>query len=177
MSKQEFVSKSPEETAGIGEHLARYAQKGDIICFFGDLGSGKTTLIKGIAKGLKISPQKVSSPTFVLMNAYQGRLPLFHFDLYRLEDAREISTIGCDEFLYDDGVSVIEWADRLGTFFPEEYLRVDLKHRKLDERVIRVSAKGERYQSIVDKIKIQETRNKVQTNSKSQYSRPKPYGI
>ena len=154
MSKQEFVSKSPEETAGIGECLARYAQKGDIICFFGDLGSGKTTLIKGIAKGLKISPKEVSSPTFVLMNVYQGRLPLFHFDLYRLEDTQEISTIGCDEFFYDDGVSVIEWADRLGTFFPEEYLRVDLKHRKLDERVIRLSAKGERYRNVVEKMKL-----------------------
>lgn len=152
MSRQEFVSKSPEETIGIGEHLGKWLKKGDIICFFGDLGSGKTTFIKGIAKGLKIGQKKVHSPTFVLMNVYQGRLPLFHFDLYRLEDAQEISDLGCDEFFYDDGVSVIEWANRLGTFLPEEYLRIDLKHRKLDERVIRLSAKGLRYQNIVGKI-------------------------
>jgi len=152
MRKSELLSKSPEETIGIGEHLAKCVKKGDIICFFGDLGSGKTTLIKGIAGGLKISQNKVHSPTFVLMNIYQGRLPLFHFDLYRLESAQEINALGCDEFFYDNGVSVIEWADRLGTFLPKEYLRVDLKHRKLNERVIRLSAKGTRYQNIIGKM-------------------------
>jgi len=152
MSKQELLSKSTEETVGIGEHLAKCIKKGDIICFFGDLGSGKTTLIKGIAEGLKINRKKVHSPTFVLMNVYQGRLPLFHFDFYRLEDVQEINTLGCDEYFYGDGVSVIEWADRLGIFLPKEYLRIDMKHRKIDERVIRLSAKGTHYQNIVRKV-------------------------
>ena len=153
MNKKELLSKSSEETIGIGEHLAKWFQKGDIVCFFGDLGSGKTTLIKGIARGLKIGPKKVNSPTFVLMNSYHGRLPLFHFDLYRLEDVQEISALGCDEYFYGDGISVIEWADRLGVLLPKEYLRIDLKHRKLEERMIRFSAMGSRYQNIVKKIK------------------------
>jgi len=153
MGMQEFISKDPKETIRFAQRLAQRFKSGDIVCFFGDLGSGKTTFIKGIAKGLKISPIKVSSPTFVLMNIYEGRLPLFHFDLYRLESAQEISSIGYDEFLYNHGISVIEWADRLGTFMPEEYLRVDLKHKSIDQRIIKLSAKGSRYQDIVKKMK------------------------
>ena len=136
----------------LGKKLAKRLKGGDILCLFGDLGSGKTTMIKGVAEGLKINPKKVNSPTFVLMNIYEGRLPLFHFDLYRLEDIEGISSIGYDEFLYGDGVSVIEWADRLGEFLPEEYLKVELKHKKLDERVIRLTAKGRRHQNIIGKI-------------------------
>jgi len=152
MKTQKFISNSPEETVNFGESLAKSFKGGDIVCFFGDLGSGKTTLIKGIAKGLKIGHAKVNSPTFVLMNVYHGRLPLFHFDLYRLDNVEGISSIGYDEFLYDDGVSVIEWADRLGTLLPEEYLRVDLKHKKNDQRTIQLSAQGSRYQRLVAKI-------------------------
>ncbi len=142
MNIEKILSKGPEETRAFGKHLAKALKKGDIICLFGDLGSGKTTLIKGIAEGLNIDPKKVNSPTFVLMNIYQGRLPLFHFDLYRLEDLHGISSIGYDEFLYGDGISVIEWADRLGEFLPEEYLKIEMKHKKLDERVIRLLAKN-----------------------------------
>ena len=152
MKTRKFISKSPEETIDFGEHLARSFKEGDIVCFFGELGSGKTTFIKGIAKGLKISQTKVNSPTFVFMNAYQGRLPLFHFDLYRLNDIEGISSIGTDEFLYGDGISVVEWADRLGSLMPDEYLRVDLNHKTSDERVIQLSAKGHRYQKVIEKM-------------------------
>jgi len=154
MRAWKFTSKNPDETKAFGGRLSKYLKGGDVICLFGDLGSGKTTLIKGIAGGLKINQAKVNSPTFVLMNVYEGRLTLFHFDLYRLEDIQGISSIGYDEFLYGDGVSVIEWADRLGTFLPEEYLKVDLKHKKLDERVIQLSAKGRRYQKIIEKMML-----------------------
>ena len=88
------------------------------------------------------------------MNDYQGRLTLFHFDLYRLNDIEGISSIGTDEFLYGDGISVVEWADRLGSLMPDEYLRVDLNHKKADERVIQLSAIGRRYQNIVEKVKV-----------------------
>ena len=150
MKIEKIISKGPEETMAFGKHLAKGLRGGDIICLFGDLGSGKTTLIKGIAEGLNINQAKVNSPTFVLMNIYKGRLPLFHFDLYRLEDLQGISSIGYDEFLYGDGVSVVEWADRLGEFLPEKYLRVEMKHKKCDERVIQLSAKGCRYQEVVN---------------------------
>ncbi len=142
MNIEKIISKGPEETKAFGKHLAKSLRSGDIICLFGDLGSGKTTLIKGIAEGLNISQENVKSPTFVLMNIYEGRLPLFHFDLYRLEDLQGISSIGYDEFLYGNGVSVIEWADRLGEFLPKKYLKIEMKHKKLQERVIRLSAKS-----------------------------------
>ena len=145
MKIEKIISSGPEETKAFGKHLAKCLKSGDIVCLFGDLGSGKTTLIKGIAAGLNISPTKVNSPTFVLMNIHEGRLPLFHFDLYRLENIHGINSIGYDEFLYGDGVSVIEWADRLGEFLPEEYLKIEMKHKKLDERVIQLSAKNRNF--------------------------------
>lgn len=140
-----ILSKNTEQTIALGERLAKHLKKGDIVCLQGDLGAGKTTFIKGVAKGLKIAPVKVNSPTFILMNAYQGRLPLYHFDLYRLEKMEEIGAIGYEEFLYGDGVSVIEWAERLGVLTPKEYLRVELKHKGENERSIKVSAVGKKY--------------------------------
>ena len=123
----------------------RHARPGDIICLFGELGSGKTTLVKGIARGLGIPGERVNSPTFVLMNHYEGRMPLFHFDLYRLEREKEISGLGYEEFLYDgNGVSVIEWAERFGKLLPPDGLRVQLFHKTRQERLIRISAAGER---------------------------------
>ncbi|MEK6560783.1 MAG: tRNA (adenosine(37)-N6)-threonylcarbamoyltransferase complex ATPase subunit type 1 TsaE, partial [Nitrospirota bacterium] len=89
MKTVRILSKSTDQTLRLGERLAKYLRRGDILCLEGELGSGKTTLIKGIAKGLRIAPEKVNSPTFVLMNAYHGRLPLYHFDLYRLEEIHE----------------------------------------------------------------------------------------
>ena len=149
-----LISSSSEGTQKIGKRLGKKIPKGSILLLNGDLGSGKTTFIKGIARGLKIGQTEVSSPTFVLMNVYHGRLPLFHFDLYRLNDIEEISSIGYDEFLYDDGVSVIEWADRLGKYLPKEYLKVELKHKEINERVVQLSANGSRYQKMVRKLKI-----------------------
>jgi tRNA threonylcarbamoyladenosine biosynthesis protein TsaE len=152
METQNLISKNTEETKVFGRHWAKHLKGGDILCFFGDLGSGKTTLIKGIAEGLKIDQNKVSSPTFVLMNVYEGRLTLFHFDFYRLENIREIDSIGYDEFLYGNGISVIEWADRLGASLPGEYLKVEMEHRALEERSIRLTAVGPRYQGLMGKI-------------------------
>ncbi len=148
-----ICSKNADQTTQIGEKLAGHLKGGDILCLSGDLGSGKTTLIKGIAKGLKISPAKVNSPTFVLMNAYEGKLPLYHFDLYRLEKIHEISSIGYEEFLYGDGVAVIEWAERLGALTPKEYLRIKLAHKGEDQRLIKIFPAGTRYSQLVDSLR------------------------
>ncbi len=150
MKTVSILSKGENETLRLGEKLAKHLCKGDILCLEGELGSGKTTLIKGVAKGLKIAPAKVHSPTFVLMNAYEGRLPLYHFDLYRLEHVREISSIGYEEFLHGDGVAVIEWAERLGDLAPKEYLRIELAHKGENERSIRFSAVGKRYSGMLE---------------------------
>src|SRR3989338_4308854 len=110
----ELISKSVNQTKNIGRVIAKHLASADIICLFGELGSGKTMLAKGIARGLKINESKVISPTFVLIREHsKGILPLYHFDLYRLKNECEIVAIGYEEYLYGDGVSVIEWADRL----------------------------------------------------------------
>lgn len=152
MKSVNILSKSTDQTIKVGERLAKHLHKGDILCLEGELGSGKTTLIKGVAKGLKIASEKVTSPTFVLMNAYEGRLPLYHFDLYRLEEIHEISSIGYEDFLYGHGVAVIEWAERLGNLAPKEYLRVELKHQGENERLIKLSAVGKCYCPIVQQL-------------------------
>jgi tRNA threonylcarbamoyladenosine biosynthesis protein TsaE len=139
------------DTIKLGEHIARKCKAGDIICLVGDLGAGKTTLVKGLAKGLKIKPDNVHSPTFVLMNHYAGKLEVFHFDLYRLDKETEISAIGYDEFIYGNGVAVIEWADKMGSLMPKEYLYVELKHKESGGREVEMRAVGKGYERFIRK--------------------------
>lgn len=153
MKTIKLTTQSPNQTMGLGQALAGLVKPGDIICLFGDLGSGKTTMVKGMAKGLRILDKKVNSPTFVLLNIYRGRLPLYHFDFYRLENTAEILQIGIDEFLYDDGVSVIEWAERLQTLLPEEYLEVRLAHAGEKQRQIQLRAHGQRYSALLEQLR------------------------
>jgi tRNA threonylcarbamoyladenosine biosynthesis protein TsaE len=136
-----ITSHSEQETAKLGNRLAKFLKPGDIVCLFGDLGSGKTTLVKGLVGGLKIKPSKVNSPTFVLMNIYEGKIPIYHFDLYRIE-GKDLLNIGYEEFFYDEGIAVVEWAERLGAELPKEYIAVRLGHKNEKERVIEVSAQG-----------------------------------
>ena len=124
-----FTSHSPAETEALGEQLGRQAVAGLVIGLCGDLGAGKTSLVRGLARGLAIT-NRVHSPTFTLVNEYAGgRLKLFHLDLYRLETAGQLRSAGIDEFLATDGVTVIEWAERLDlggwTFVPgNNFIRV-----------------------------------------------------
>ena len=108
-----FISHNPAETESLGEQFGRAAQRGLVILLSGDLGAGKTQFVRGVARGLDISA-RVHSPTFTLVNEYDGgRLKLFHLDLYRLETAEQVLSAGVEDFLSPDGVSVIEWAERL----------------------------------------------------------------
>lgn len=147
-----FISQSDEETQSFGQRLAKELKAGDVVLLVGDLGTGKTTFVKGVARGLRMKADEVSSPTFVLMNIYDGRLPLFHFDLYRLEPGDELNRLGFEEFLYGEGVALIEWADRMGAWTPPEYLRLELKHDKDDRRRVCVKARGARYQELLAKL-------------------------
>ena len=109
----EFISHSPAETESLGEEWGRAAQRGLVIALSGDLGAGKTQLVKGLARGLGIAV-RVHSPTFTLVNEYGGgRLRLFHLDLYRLETKAQILSAGLEDYLQPDGVTVVEWAERL----------------------------------------------------------------
>jgi tRNA threonylcarbamoyladenosine biosynthesis protein TsaE len=108
---------SAAETIALGERLGRVAEPGDLVCLWGDLGAGKTQVAKGIARGLDIDAT-VNSPTFILMNEYAGRLPLFHVDLYRLADAADALAGGVIDDRQIDGVTVVEWPDRMGDVLP-----------------------------------------------------------
>lgn len=114
---------SVEETIAFGERLGRVAAAGDLVCLWGDLGAGKTQLAKGIARGLGIDAT-VTSPTFILMNEYAGRLPLFHVDLYRLADASDALAGGVIDDRQSDGLTVVEWPERMGEVLPMARLDV-----------------------------------------------------
>ena len=134
-----FKSSSVNETIKLAGQFASNLKPGDIVFLKGDLGAGKTVFTKGMAKAFGVSDKKVVSPTFVLMNLYEGKLPIYHFDLYRLENPEEHKTLQLDEYLYGDGVSVIEWPERLGTFAPKEYWLVELSHNNESTRTICIS--------------------------------------
>ena len=119
--------------------FAKNLKAGDIVFLRGELGVGKTVFTKGIAKALKVDAARVVSPTFVLMNRYEGKLPLYHFDLYRLEKPQELKTVQFDEYFYGKGVSVVEWPERLGALAPAEHWLVELKHKSEHARDICIS--------------------------------------
>ena len=147
----EILSQSREETIAFGQKLAKHLKPGDIICLIGDLGSGKTTLVKGIAQGLGLNPSQINSPTFVLMNAYKGKWPLYHFDLYRLQKAKEVLPLDYEEYFYGDGIAVVEWAERLGPLLPKECLKVELSYQDEEKRLIKLSAQGGRWEQFLNK--------------------------
>lgn len=138
MKSTEIVTNNVEETLKFGKKFFLQLKAGDIVCLFGDLGSGKTTFVKGLAQGLGIKQDIVNSPTFVLLNIYEGKLPLYHFDLYRMEDVKEILAIGYEEYFYGQGITMVEWAERLENLMPKKYVRVELLHRGEEKRLIRV---------------------------------------
>lgn len=123
----EFIVSTVEETQNLGIQLGKLCKSGDIICLIGDLGTGKTHLTKGIALGLGIN-DSITSPTFNIVNEYDnGRLKFYHFDVYRVNDPDEIAAIGFDEYIFGDGVSVIEWANYIEELIPEDNLQIILE--------------------------------------------------
>ena len=149
----QIVSKSADDTLRLGSKIARHLQKGDIICLFGELGSGKTVLTKGIARGLGINQGAVISPSFVLIRQHTGaKLRLCHFDLYRLKTVKDILALGYEDYLYGDAVSVIEWAERLRYLLPKEFLGVELFIKRDAQRLFKFKAIGSRYEELLDKL-------------------------
>jgi tRNA threonylcarbamoyladenosine biosynthesis protein TsaE len=129
---------SAQETTALGQRIGAQLKSGDILALSGPLGAGKTTLIQGIAQGLEIKDY-VTSPTFILINEYQGRLPFYHIDLYRLEDPAQIEDLGIFEYFEKDGIVVIEWAERLGDLLPENAKQIKIEVRGENKRKIWLS--------------------------------------
>lgn len=132
----EFISKNPEDTFAFAKQIASYMQKGMVIAFFGNLGAGKTFFIKGICRALEKDPIIVTSPTFTYLNIYEAIFPVYHFDLYRLENAEQFLKMGFDEYLQSDGICLIEWAEKIENLLPSDVIKIKLEHVAEDERKI-----------------------------------------
>ncbi len=146
----ELVSSGVEATQRLGEQLGRLVVPGDVVLLQGDLGSGKTAFTQGIGCGLGVA-EIINSPTFTILKEYTGRLPLYHFDLYRIDDPEELLALGFDEYFADDGVCVVEWAERGesrtdGGSAPwsPSWLRIEFRKTADSERILRCSAEGQR---------------------------------
>ncbi len=147
------ITSSPEQTWRIGELLGARLGAGDTVCLYGDLGAGKTSFSYGIALGLEVRTQYITSPTFTFVNEYEGRVPFYHIDLYRLKDPAELENIGFDEYIESDGVTVIEWAERAEDDLPAEGLSIYLSYVDAKSREIGFLAEGERYEKILEELK------------------------
>lgn len=148
-----IVSESPEETVSIGRVLGRLAEPGTVIALTGPLGAGKTVLAKGIAEGAGVAdPREVTSPTFVLVHEYEGRLPIRHVDAYRLSGAEDLAALGSDEMFFGDGLCIIEWADRAAAALPDERLDVVLEHAGPARRRLAFSARGALHRRLMGRL-------------------------
>ena len=152
ISHLELISHSPEQTQRLGIHIGELASPGDIYLLVGTLGTGKTCLTQGIAWGLGIE-EYAFSPTFVIVREHYGRLPLYHIDLYRLDHIEEIAELGLDEYLYGNGVCVIEWAEKGLDILPTEHLLIKINYLSDTERSFQLNPNGKRYLEIATQLK------------------------
>ncbi|PLX47831.1 MAG: tRNA (adenosine(37)-N6)-threonylcarbamoyltransferase complex ATPase subunit type 1 TsaE [Desulfobulbaceae bacterium] len=140
-----------EQTMAFGRHLGAVARAGDVILLKGDLGAGKTTLTQAIGQGLGVDAQcYITSPTFSLLHEYDGRLPLYHMDLYRLSSEEEIEEVGFEEYIYGQGLTVIEWPERLGDLTPDNYLQIHITWQSPQGREITITAHGAMVERLPD---------------------------
>ena len=149
----EIVSHSPEQTQRIGFAIGELAQPNDSILLAGNLGAGKTCFTQGIARGVGFEGY-ASSPSYVLVKEYPGRLALYHIDLYRLDDIEEIDELGIDDYLYGEGVCVIEWADKALESLSPERLLIKFDYLNENERRLRFEPEGQRYFDLLAKLKV-----------------------
>ena len=141
-----------EETDKFGIMLGKLLNSGDILCLNGDLGAGKTTMTKSIGLGLGVE-EYITSPTFALINQYRGRVPVYHFDVYRLENVEELYDLGFDEYFYGNGVCIIEWAEKIEKMIPEDRIVIDIKKgNNLEERILYISGFGKGYERIIKEM-------------------------
>lgn len=146
----ERTTHSPQETRRLGRWLGERLQSGDFVALIGDLGAGKTHLSGGMLEGLGVE-RTGGSPTFTLLWEYQGRLPVYHWDVYRLTSPEQLEDLGYEEYFYGDGVNLVEWADRVQELWPAEHLQVNLSYGAGEnDRVLRITGAARHAQLLED---------------------------
>lgn len=148
---------SAAETGMLGEKLGTLLGAGDLICLYGGLGAGKTCFAQGVARGLGIEGA-VTSPTFTLINEHYGRLPFFHMDVYRLDSVTEMEDLGYEEYFYDGGVTLVEWAEKIDELLPEDRLDISIDRTGAGEgedfRQVTLSPRGERFRLLIKELMV-----------------------
>ena len=153
MNSFRVLSRSSAQTQSWGRKLGKLLGGGEIIGLTGELGSGKTCFVRGLAQGVDVNKGAwVRSPTFTLINEYEGRVPLFHVDLYRLSSVTEMEELSLREYFFSDGVSVIEWFERLPEDEVDEYLQIQFDHEEGNKRRLTFTTHGSRYEAMVGKL-------------------------
>ena len=147
-----LISHSPEETQKLGFRIGELSLPADVFLLVGSLGAGKTCLTQGIAWGLDIKEYALS-PTFVIVREMHGRLPLYHIDLYRLDNINEIEDLGLDDYLYGKGACVVEWAEKALSLLPSERLLIQIEFLSDTERSLQLKPRGKRYQELLAQLK------------------------
>ena len=155
----EYEARSEQDTDALGARLANAAEPGLVVGLIGPLGAGKTRFVRATATALGADPNSVSSPTFVLIQEYFGRLPVFHFDTYRLRDVRAFAELGAEEYFNGDGVCFVEWADRVASELPCDLLRIEVSVLAPTVRRFRVSASGPVSQKVIARLKKSQGRD------------------
>ena len=140
-------------TAAFGHRLASLLFPGAVVALVGQLGAGKTHLVRAIAEGLDVTDSRaVSSPTFVLIQEYDARLPIYHFDAYRLSGPREFAELGVDEYFHGNGVCIVEWADKVAATLPEDHLRIEIEIVDESRRRFHLNANGMQYRHLLEQL-------------------------
>jgi len=151
--KVDLISKNADDTMHLGAFMGEHLGPGDIIGMTGDLGSGKTCLTRGIARGMGVSDTYgITSPTFTLINEYPGRIPLYHLDVYRLSGSEDLEDLGYEEYFFGRGVTVIEWAEKIDDVIPSDAIFIDITFLDETRRAISVSSTGQSGIHLVTKI-------------------------
>jgi tRNA threonylcarbamoyladenosine biosynthesis protein TsaE len=152
-SRITLTSEGADETRRIGQIIGRFLQKGDIIALIGELGSGKTCITQGIARGINVPENYyVTSPTFTLINEYPGRIPLYHLDIYRLSGSQDLIDMGYEEYFYGDGVIIIEWAEKIIDILPDDTLFIHFMYVDENKRTINISGNIQRSEALFKEL-------------------------
>ena len=149
----EISSRSTSETIRLGKRIGRLLRPGDVVALVGELGAGKTQFIKGLAEGAGVGkPTYISSPSFTLINEYTGRVPFYHVDLFRLDQEKEAEELGLDDYFQGDGITAIEWADKIPSLLPKEMFLIQIAYTGRNTRSLEIIGKGKHYEDLVKEL-------------------------